>query len=475
MRLRLCALAGLLVFAALPASPALGRTGLTIGFNAQSVLTGGTPASREFWAGRAISEGAGIVRVLVNWSQVAPLREPAGFDPANPASPGYNWMTTDTAVRDLTREGFQVLLTITFAPTWAEAGGMPSSAFAGTWRPSPTQFANFATAAALRYSGHFGDPQNPGSFLPAVRYWQPWNEPNLSNYIAPQWIPSGAGYTAESPIIYRELLNSFYSAVKSVSPANFVVTAGTAPFGDPPGGSRVPPVEFDRDLFCLRDDAKLTPLSCPDPPHLDALSHHPYGVGGPLWHALNPDDASVPDVYKIARVLKAARRWRHVLPAGPKQLWDTEISWDSDPPDPGGVPINRQARWVEQTMYVLWRQGVDTVLWLQIIDSPPIPSYGTSNQGGMYFLNGAPKPAAQALRFPFVTRRLSRRYIQAWGRAPQGGRLAVEKRSGRAWTVVRRVRLKKHQVFLVRLRIRGPALMRADLDGQTSLTWMQSR
>jgi hypothetical protein len=474
VRLRQFAIAGLLAFACLPPSQALGRQGLTIGFNAQSVLTGGTPASRAIWAGRAMSEGGAIVRVFVNWSLVAPSRRPARFDPANSASPGYNWATTDAAVRALASEGFQVLLTPTFAPVWAEAGGMPASALAGTWRPDPSQFASFATAAALRYSGHFPDPENPGSFLPAVRYWQPWNEPNLSNYITPQWVSSGTGYTAESPIIYRQLLNSFYRAVKNVSPANFVVTAGTAPFGDPPGGARVPPVEFDRDLFCLRDNAKLSPLRCLDPPHLDALSHHPYGVGGPLWHALNPDDASIPDMYKIARVLKAAERWRHVLPVGRKQLWDTEISWDSDPPDPGGVPINRQARWVEQTMYVLWRHGVDTVLWLQIVDSPPIPNYGTTNQGGMYFISGAPKPAAQALRFPFVTRRLNTGHIQAWGLAPQGGRLAVERRRGAFWKVVRTLRLKKHQVFLVKLRVRGRALLRANMYGQTSLTWMQS-
>ena len=120
------------------------------------------------------------------------------------------------------------------------------------------------------------------------------------------------GWAPASPVIYRELLNAFYAAVKHVSSSNFVVTAGTAPYGDAPGGQRMRPVAFDRALFCLRDDARLTPLSCPDPPHLDALSHHPYGIGGPLWHALNADDAAVPDVSKIARVLHAAERVGHV-------------------------------------------------------------------------------------------------------------------------------------------------------------------
>ena len=109
----MCALAGLLVFAALPASPALGRTGFTIGFNAQSVLTAGRPPAERSGVVEQL-RGSWDRPRLVNWSQVAPSREPTGFDPANPASPGYNWMTTDTAVRNLTREGFQVLLMITF-------------------------------------------------------------------------------------------------------------------------------------------------------------------------------------------------------------------------------------------------------------------------------------------------------------------------------------------------------------------------
>ena len=88
---------------------------------------------------------------------------------------------------------------------------------------------------------------------------------------------------AASPVFYRGLLNAVYAAVKRVSSSNFVVTAGTAPSGDPLGGERMQPVAFDRSLFCLRDNARLTPLSCPDPPHLDAQSRQrsPRGSAGP--------------------------------------------------------------------------------------------------------------------------------------------------------------------------------------------------
>ena len=61
---------------------------------------------------------------------------------------------------------------------------------------------------------------------------------------------------------------------------------------------------------------------------------------------------------------------------------------------------------------------MSTVLWLQLVDAPPIPSYGATYQAGLYYLNGAAKPAARAFRFPFVTKRVNRGHVYAWGRAP---------------------------------------------------------
>jgi hypothetical protein len=470
--LRLYGIAALaLLFALLP-SEATAQP-LTTGFNAGPAFTGGTAASRSTWDSRARSEGAGMIRLNLVWAQVASAQVPSNFSPSDPSSPGYNWTPVDAAIRGLSGSGVQVLLNVAFAPRWAEGAARPASAPPGTWRPDPTAYAEFAVAAATRYSGHFPDPLRPGAYLPKIKYWQAWNEPNVPNDLNPQWIRSGDHWVAESPIIYRQLLNAFYGAVKSVSASNFVVTAGTAPYGDPPGVGRVRPVRFDRDLFCLRR-AKLAPVRCPDPPHLDALSHHPYGISTPLWHAFNHDDAAPADMYRIADVLKAAERWHHVLPSGPKRLWVTETSWDSNPPDPNGVPLNLQAQFVEQTMFVLWSQGVDTILWFQIADSPPIPNYGSTVQGGMYYMTGNPKPAAVAFRFPFVTKRLSHDRVLAWGRAPKGGRLTIEALMAGHWKVIRALRLKGWQVFQARLPIRGRATLRAQMRGETSLAWRQA-
>ena len=173
------AAAGVAGSSALAVAPAAAR-GLTVGFAADNSLLDGTAATRSVWLDRAVAEGARIVRVPVVWSEVAPLRRPAGFRPQDPGSPGYNWSSTDETVRELSQHGLTPLLMILSAPTWAEGAHRPALAPPGTWEPNAGQFASFARAAAQRYSGAYPDPLYGGESLPRVRYWQAWNEPNLA-------------------------------------------------------------------------------------------------------------------------------------------------------------------------------------------------------------------------------------------------------------------------------------------------------
>jgi hypothetical protein len=469
LRTAVAMLCGSLLCALVPA-PASGLAPLTTGFTGLPDPVG---SSGLQWLRLAVGEQAGFVRLSVGWSSLAPATRPPGFNPADPSSPGYNFSSSDQLLKAYAGSGLNVILTITSAPRWAEGPHIPRGTNPGSWRPSASQFGSFATAIAIRYGGHFPDPAAPGTNLPRVSYWQAWNEPNLSFYLAPQWVRSGRRWAAASPGILRALENSFYSAVKRADPSNFVVLAGTAPYGDLPGGQRTQPVAFYRSLFCLQGPVALRPSPC-QPTYLDALDHHPYGTGAPLQPAYNPDDVAIPDTYKIARVLHAAERHGRVLPHGGKPIWVTEYSWDSKPPDPQAVPIQTHARWLEQAMYVLWQQGVDTVFWLQIVDQAPIPNYAASYQAGLYFLNGKPKPAATAYRFPFVTSRLARDSVRAWGRSPAAGSLQIELRSGSRWRTVRALPVGARQVFEVSLPLSGRHTLRAQVAGQTSLTWNQA-
>jgi hypothetical protein len=454
------------------AAPALALTGLTTGITEMPTAT---TTSGATWIGRAVSEQAGIVRISVGWVGTAPSPRPAGFNPANPTSPGYSFSSLDAQIEKFSQAGLEVLLTLNTAPSWAEGPHMPRSATPGSWRPNATQFGLFAKAVATRYDGHFPDPKNPLQMLPRVSYWQGWNEPNLSYYLSPQWVKDGKSYVPASPGIYRGLENAFYKGVKSVSTSNYVVMAGTAPYGDAPGGQRMQPVAFYRSLFCLQGRVALRPTAC-QPTYFDAVDHHPYGIGGPLQAAFNPDDVSVPDIHKIARVLAAAERDGRALPRGHKAIWATEFGWNSKPPSPTGVPLQRQARWLEQGMYVLWEQGVDTVLWLLIVDQPQVPLADASFQAsGLYTISGQAKPAATAFRFPFITTRLSSAAVRAWGRSPATGQLQIEVRHGSVWRTLKRLQVSARQIFETTVPGTGALTYRAQIDGQTSLTWAQSK
>jgi hypothetical protein len=402
------------------------------------------------------------------WDGIAPTPRPAGFDPANPASPGYNWDTVDAAVRSAAARGLQVVLGTNQAPRWAEGPNRPSQAKApfGTWKPDPGKLKQFARALARRYSGHFS---SAGGTLPRVRYFQLWAEPNLNVYLNPQWKKR----RPVSALHYRKMLNAFYSGIKSVSKGDKVLTAGTAPYGDLPGGARVPPATFWQTLLCLRGHA-LRKVHCADPAHFDIAAHNPINVGAPTRHALNSKDISTPDLGRLTRILRKAAHTGRSKPAGHKPLWATEIWWDSKPPDPRGIPERRHARWLEQALYILWKQGAKRVVWFEIRDAPAAGSFAATAQSGLFFHDGKPKLAYRAYRFPFVGDRIGRRTVRVWGMAPSRGRVLIQRRHGGSWGTVKRLTAGRDRVFAGKLGLRGHAKLRARAGGETSLVWAQS-
>jgi hypothetical protein len=232
----------------------------------------------------------------------------------------------------------------------------------------------------------------------------------------------------------------------------------------------MPPAQFVRELLCL-SGSSLTPERCPNPARFDILDHHPYSVEGPGFHAFNADDVAIVDLGKLTTPLRRAESLHLVGGASRHQLWVTEVSWDSSPPDPRGVPVATQARWLEETFYLLWRQGVSTVLWFLIKDAPPVPDYASTYQSGTYFIDGQAKPSATAFRFPFVVVRDGRGGLLAWGKAPSAGLLSIERHTGSAWTLLRTVRVANGAIFQTRLTARRGELIRARVGSDTSLSW----
>jgi hypothetical protein len=138
------------------------------------------------------------------------------------------------------------------------------------------------------------------------------------------------------------------------------------------------------------------------------------------------------------------------------------------------VPVKRHARWLSQALYLLWKQGARVAINLQLQDNEFDPENPfIENTTGVLFADGSPKPAFDAVRFPFVTERANKRKLRAWGKAPADGKLVIQRRSRGRWQRVDSTRVRAGKVFATRLELHGKQRLRARVGGETSLVWAQ--
>ena len=332
-----------------------------------------TPRTGNKWLSKARNAGASFVRDKRVLEVDRAEERPSGFEPANPADPAYRWEALDRAVRSSATNRLEPILSALRAPLWAEGPDRDPNARPGTWKPDPKEFALFGKALARRYDGTFPDPLQPSSALPKVTYFQAWNEPNLYLFFTPQAKKNGQ---LVSTSLYRELLNRFYSAVKSVRGQAKVLAAGMAPIGRP-GYAVIPPLKFIRKMTCLKVNGK--PLKgCSGKLKADIWDVHPYTTGGPTRSALGRDDVSLGDLPELKATLRSADRHGKISGAYRRtKIWVTEFSWDTKAPDPGGLPMKLARRWIPEALYRIWSNGISRVAWLRIVDDPaPFGSFG---------------------------------------------------------------------------------------------------
>jgi hypothetical protein len=422
---------------------------LTLGMNDPDAFQGGlAPDQRAVALAHARDSGASIVRLGFSWAAIEPKAPSGSAQARDPGWAGYNWTETDAEVRAVAAAGMEPLLVLRIAPRWAEGPSRPSlrAAPGGTWKPDPAAFGDFARAIASRYSGSTTDAG--GTLLPRVRYFQAWNEPNLSFDLMPQWQRVRGHPKASSPALYGGLLRAFYNGVKDVEPGDLVIGAGLAPYGDYPigKGTRMPPLFFARRLFCIGRGAGA-PGGCPRLP-FDAFAVHSFPGDDPSKAPFNADDIRL-KLTRITRVLDAAARGGVISRAQARGVWVTELAWTTKP-DPSGVSLSAQARFLQRGLYLLWREGAAAALWYNLRDRGSAPFAATSG----LFLRGSsveadrPKPAVTAFRFPFIAFR-SGRGAAVWGRAPDAdASVAIEQRDAHgAWRTLTTFSSGPGQVF----------------------------
>lgn len=416
--------------------------------------------TRALWLDRARSAGARTIRQAAIWRAIATAQP---TDPTDPGDPAYEWSGLDRGVRDATAHGMRVLIAINRAPDWAEGANRDPQAREGTWRPDPNKLAQFATAVATRYSGSYPDPLRPGATLPRVKYWLVWAEPNLSLHLTPQVKERQGKQRAVSPVHYRKMLNAASKAIEEVASSNRVLAGATAPYGGLP--QYFPPLDFWRDLLCLRGEKLKRAKRCPGGrARFDVLAHDPlsaFAVKGPWAKASSyagPGDVVVRDMSELERLLRAARKRRTIRPRRVAQMWVTELSWGTSP-ESLAVSPGRQASWLADALFLLWRQGVREVMWVQIVDNP-----AAILQSGLYYEDGTAKPSLTAYRFPFVALR-KKGTTKVWGRSPTGGRVTIQRASGKTVT---RLKTGKSNVFTGKVRT-GGRLQAVASNGDASL------
>jgi hypothetical protein len=368
--------------------------------------------------------GATQVELRIPWRDIAPPNQPANWQPEDPADPHYDWSYMDKGVTNAIGAGLTPVLQVDGAPLWAQRCKAPPEGAAGDLcNPDPAALAIFAKAAARRYSGNFNG-------LPQVIFWQALNEPNLSLFFYPQFVDG----KPTSPELYRALINSFYTAVKSIDPSNIVIAGGLGPIAVPQ--YTIGPMQFARQLLCMKGRQKPRPIkgACVGGVSFDIFDIHPYTTGAPI-HEGGKDDVQMGDLAKLTTLLRAADRAGRINGIYKRTpLWINEFSWDSNPPDPGGLPMKIETRWVAEALFVAWRAGISHFSWYSLRDQRHVPgsSFAETLQSGLYFRgpeigHDQPKEFMYAFRFPFVAYPTDRG-LSVWGRtsSSSSGKVTIQ-------------------------------------------------
>jgi hypothetical protein len=451
LALALCALA--------PAAAARAAANLEIGIaDDAAVITETDPAraARTVAAWRDI--GIDNVRLLAHWQRVSPRpddrRAPAGFDPANPADPRYDWAALDRAIALVRGAGMTVTLAITGpGPLWASASPTTGNA---RFKPLPAVFGRFARAVALRYGA-------------SVDRYVIWNEPNLPLWLQPQFTCRGRACSPYAPHLYRRLVRAAAPAIHAADRTARVLIGALAPSGQNPRSRNaiMRPLTFLRAFGCIdRRGRRVRSGACRgfQASAAEGIAYHPHGVRrAPDVSDPDRDDAGLADLGRLKGVLDAAQRTgglRNTLGRTRRfDLWFTEYGYQTNPPDRFiGVRPAQQAAWLQQAAYEAWRDPRVRNLTQYVWRDEAVGRNGGGWQSGLLFRNRRPKPALRGFPQPFwADRTVARRAARLWGQVRPGGshEVSVQRStpgSGR-WTTIRRLRTDGRGVFTLRVAV----------------------
>lgn len=325
----------------------------------------------------AQATGAHWARYPIRWRQLEPKRT---------TPPTYQWSYYDKAVHELSRRGFEIVLTIRDNPKWA------SDTLCGPLNEEGKQaLGQMVTELVHRYAV---EPYR-------VKHWELYNEPDNAD---PVGFGELGGCWGNAPAAYAEMLKIAYEAIKGADPEAIVIFGGLAleKFEDSP---------FDVEFL-----PKV--LKAGGGPYFDWINFHYYPAFSYRW-----------DKYGRGVEGKAAYVRKLLRDAGlEKPVACSEIGQPSAGPAAEGYSDERTMAQVFKGFAQALSADLQFAIWYILDDQP--------NDVRMYGLLGPglqPKPAyrtyqilAQALASAYFERVLSAeetgdKRIEAYRFAVSGG------------------------------------------------------
>jgi hypothetical protein len=308
---------------------------------------------------RAAADGASIIHTTASWAMLAPTR-PA--DALSGDDPAYKLADLDELVGQASANGMRVMIDISGTPKWANgnttANHMPKKV---------GDLTAFSRMLATRYNGANGKGY--------VGLWSVWNEPNLQQFLTPQY----SGKKIVSVANYAKLYKAAYAGIKAGNKSALVAAGETSAQGrDKPstGSSQtVSPGTFAK-LLAQQKGIKF-----------DAWAHHPY----PTAPGAKPTEkVRYPNVTlsTMPQFEKDLHKWFHkVVP-----IWITEYGHETKPGEKKGVSLSTQAAYAKQALGIAKKDpNVQMFIWFTFRDST-----GNPWQSGLLQPSGAVKPSYAA-------------------------------------------------------------------------------
>lgn len=236
----------------------------------------------------------------------------------------YDWQFYDDTFDALSQRHINILGVLGHPPGWATHNPDDDPYNNSFFAPDAERFAAWAAQTVARYRHQ-------------IHYWQIWNEPDNPLF----WRPS------PDPVAYARLVILTRRAIKQVDPDAVIVAAGINP--------------FDMAFLQRASDAGLWDA-------IDIAAIHPYvNPNAPIYSGL---------IQSIHYLDGLQARY------GRRPVWVTELGWASaqGDRDPASATPEQQARYLTQSIPMLWQIGVEVVFWYAFKDEAHNP-YGLISWG----------------------------------------------------------------------------------------------